>query len=57
MKLELGKIYIRDVQFAEKTYVENGTLYVCKEEIEKLRKQSLNALDAIIKVIEKFDEA
>ena len=36
MKLELGKIYIRDVQFAEKTYVENGTLYVCKEEIEKL---------------------
>lgn len=36
MKLELGKIYIKDVQFAEKTYVENGTLYVCKEDIEKL---------------------
>lgn len=36
MKLELGKIYIHDVQFADKTYVENGTLYVCKEEIEKL---------------------
>ena len=27
-----------------------------KEEIEKLRKQRLNALDAIIKVIEKFDD-
>lgn len=36
MKLELGKIYIRDVRFADKTYVEEGTLYVCKEEIEKL---------------------
>lgn len=36
MKLELGKIYIHDVQFADKTYVENGTLFVCKEEIEKL---------------------
>lgn len=36
MKLELGKIYIKDVQFADRTYVENGTLYVCKEEIEKI---------------------
>ena len=36
MKLELGKIYIHDVEFADKTYVENGTLFVCKEEIEKV---------------------
>lgn len=36
MRLELGKIYIRDVAFADHTYVENGTLYVCKKEIERL---------------------
>ena len=33
MKLELGKIFINDVQFADHTYVENGTLYVCRQEI------------------------
>lgn len=33
MKLELGKIFITDVQFADHTYVENKTLYVCKQEI------------------------
>ncbi|MEG1972853.1 MAG: glycine/sarcosine/betaine reductase component B subunit, partial [Oscillospiraceae bacterium] len=36
MKLELGKIHIHDVQFGESTKVENGTLYVCKEELTKL---------------------
>ena len=33
MKLELGNIFIEDVQFADHTYVENKTLYVCKQEI------------------------
>lgn len=36
MKLELGKIFIKDVQFADETKVENGTLYVCAKDIEKL---------------------
>lgn len=33
MRLELGKIYIKDIQFADKTKVENGILYVNKEEL------------------------
>lgn len=36
MKLELGKIKIKDVQFGESTQVVNGTLYVNKDEIIKL---------------------
>ena len=36
MKLELGKIKIDDIQFAEKTYVKDHVLYVNKEEGEKL---------------------
>lgn len=36
MKLELGKFRINDIQFADKTYVEKGVLYVNKEEVEKL---------------------
>ncbi len=33
MRLELGKINITDVQFGDKTKVENGTLYVNKQEL------------------------
>lgn len=33
MDLELGNIFIKDVQFASETKVENGTLYVNKEEL------------------------
>lgn len=36
MKLELGKIKINEIQFAEKSYVENGVLYVNKAEVEAL---------------------
>lgn len=36
MKLELGKIFIKDVQFGEKTEVKDSTLYVDKKEIEKI---------------------
>ncbi|WP_026477795.1 glycine/sarcosine/betaine reductase component B subunit [Alkaliphilus transvaalensis] len=33
MRLELGKIFINDVQFADTTKVENGVLYINKEEM------------------------
>ena len=36
MKLELGKIEIRDIQFAEKSYIEDHVLYVNKSEVEAL---------------------
>ena len=36
MKLELGKIVIKDIQFADRTYVKDQVLYVNKEEVEKL---------------------
>lgn len=35
MRLELGKIYIKDVQFGPETKVENGILYINKEELLK----------------------
>lgn len=35
LRLELGKIYIKDVQFAAATKVENGVLYINKEELLK----------------------
>ena len=33
MRLELGNIFIKDMQFGNETKVENGTLYVNKEEL------------------------
>lgn len=36
MRLELGKILIKDVQFGETTKVDNGTLYVNADEIKAL---------------------
>ncbi|SHJ04210.1 glycine reductase [Geosporobacter subterraneus DSM 17957] len=36
MRLELGKIKIKDVQFGDTTKVENGTLYVNKQEVINL---------------------
>lgn len=35
MRLELGNIYIKDIQFGAETKVENGVLYVNKEELLK----------------------
>ena len=35
MRLELGKIFIKDVQFGPETKVEGGVLYVNKEELLK----------------------
>ena len=36
MKLELGKILIHDICFAEKSEIRDGVLYVSKEEMEKI---------------------
>jgi len=36
MKLELGKIFIKDIQFDTKTFVSDGVLHVCSEDIKKL---------------------
>lgn len=36
MKLELGRIFIKDIQFDEKTLVKDGILYVNKTEVEEL---------------------
>jgi sarcosine reductase len=42
LKLELGYIFIKDIQFAEVSRVENGTLYVNKEEVKALILQDQN---------------
>jgi sarcosine reductase len=39
MRLELGHVYINDVQFGNETKVENGVLYVNKEELISLIKE------------------
>jgi len=36
MRLEVGAIFVKDVQFADKTAVNNGTLYVDKDELAKI---------------------
>ena len=36
MKLELGKIFINDIQFAQKTEVIGSVLYVDKNEVEEI---------------------
>ena len=36
MKLEVGKILIQDIRFAEKSEIRGGVLYVSKEEMEKI---------------------
>ena len=36
MRLELGSIFIKDVQFGSKTEVKNGVLYVNKDELAKV---------------------
>ena len=34
MKLELGKIFIKDIQFSDQTCVKDHVLYVNKEEVK-----------------------
>ncbi|MCT4660658.1 MAG: glycine/sarcosine/betaine reductase component B subunit [Tissierellales bacterium] len=42
MRLELGKIFIKDMVFGEKTEVKNGTLHVNKQEVLDLIKEDEN---------------
>ena len=42
LKLELGYVFINDIQFAEQSRVENGTLYVNKEEVKALILENQN---------------
>ena len=39
MRLEVGNIFINDIQFADKTKVDKGVLYVNKEELAELLKE------------------
>ena len=39
MRLEVGNIFINDIQFADKTKVENGVLYVNTKELEAILKE------------------
>ena len=50
MKLELGKIHIKDVQFGEQTKVEQGVLYVNKEELIALLKEDERLADVKIEL-------
>ena len=36
MRLEMGHIYIKDIQFSEKSKIEDGTLYVSKEDLKEV---------------------
>jgi len=42
MRLELGKVFIKDVQFGSQTKIENGVLYVNKEELIALIREDEN---------------
>lgn len=42
MRLELGKIFIKDMQFGAASKVENGTLYINKQEVIELIKEDEN---------------
>jgi len=35
VRLEMGHIYIKDIQFADESKIQDGVLYVAKEELEK----------------------
>jgi len=36
VRLEMGHIYIKDIQFSEKSKIEDGTLYVSKEDLKEV---------------------
>lgn len=50
MRLELGKIFIKDVQFADKTKVEKGVLYICSKDIEELVLQDERIISAKVEL-------
>jgi glycine reductase len=50
LKLELGYIFIKDIQFAETSKVENGTLYVNKEEVKAIILEDQNFKSADVEL-------
>jgi len=50
LKLELGYIFIKDIQFADVSKVENGTLYVNKEEVKALILEDQNFKSADVEI-------
>lgn len=50
MKLELGYIFIKDIQFADESKVENGTLYVNKEAVKALILEDQNFKSADVEL-------
>lgn len=50
MRLDLGYIFIKDVQFGNQTKVENGTLYVNKEELISLIKEDEHIKDVHVEL-------
>lgn len=56
MRLELGEILIKDVQFGEVSKVENGVLYVNKEEISSLVLQDEHIKSVVIELAKPGEE-
>lgn len=50
MKLELGYIFIKDIQFADVSKVENGTLYVNKEQVKAIILEDQNFKSAEVEL-------
>lgn len=50
MQLELGKFFIKDVQFADKTFIEKSTLYINKHELQEYLKEDSNIQDVDIEL-------
>jgi glycine reductase len=56
LRLELGEILIKDVQFGEVSKVENGVLYVNKEEISSLVLQDEHIKSVVIELAKPGEE-
>lgn len=50
MKLELGYIFIKDIQYADVSKVEKGILYVNKEEVKKIILEDQNFISAEVEL-------
>ncbi len=50
MKLELGSVFIKDIQFAAQSKIENGTLYVNKEEVKQIILEDQNFKSADVEL-------
>ena len=50
MKLELGSVFINDIQFAAQSRIENGTLYVNKEEVKQIILEDQNFKSADVEL-------